>query len=47
MKNVRLATLTRILGSTDHVPLTVMQKKFLRKRKRNIKTNVYPKTTTV
>ena len=45
MKSVRLATLTRILGGTEDVPLTVMQKRLLRKpNKRKVKMSTLPTT---
>ena len=44
MKIVRLATLTRILGITEKLPMTAMQKKLLRKtNKRKVKMSTFPK----
>ncbi len=45
MKVVRLATLTRILGNVEDVPLTVMEKRLLRKpNKRKVKMSALPIT---
>lgn len=47
MKSVRLATLTRVLGSTEDVPLTDRQKRLLRKpNKLKIKMSVMPRLIT-
>ena len=47
MKSVRLATLTRILGKVEDVPLTAMQKRLLRKpNKAKINMNAMPRAFT-
>ena len=43
MKSVRIATLTRILGKAERAPLTVMQRRLLRKpNKQKVKMSVLP-----